>query len=132
MYEKSTKKCRQLTDIISDLKDCLTFNDAGTKPVIAGGSGWVNHKLNAMKRILSKYGAYTNRIAALSEETRDTDRSKLKGYYKRWVDEKYLLRCAVCRPSKSIFSKSMQSDMIDILGALTCLLKMKADKQKIE
>ena len=51
-YEKTPKKCRQLTDVISDMKDSLTFDDAGTKPVGVSGSRWVSHKLNAMKRIL--------------------------------------------------------------------------------
>ena len=31
-------------------------------------SRWVSHKLNAMRRILSKYGAYTSHLAALSED----------------------------------------------------------------
>ena len=134
VYEKSPKKCRQLIEVISDLKDCLTFDDAGTKPVRASGSRWLSHKLNAMKRILSKYGAYTSHIAALSEETKGADRSKLKGYYKRWVNAKYLLGCAVfidlLHPC-AVFSKSMQSDEIDILGALTCLLKTIAETDKL-
>ena len=35
LYEKSPKKCRELEDIISDLKECLCFEDAGVKPVRA-------------------------------------------------------------------------------------------------
>ena len=57
LYEKSPKKCRQLEDIICDLKDCLSFDDDGRRPVRASGSRWISHKWNAMKRILSKYGA---------------------------------------------------------------------------
>ncbi len=67
IYEKSPKKCRQLEEIITDLKGCLSFEDGGTKPVRASGSRWVGHKFSAMKRILSKYGAYTNHLAVLSE-----------------------------------------------------------------
>ena len=66
LYEKSPKKCRELEDIISDLKERLTFDDAGIKPVCASGSRWVAHN-NAMKQVVSKFGAYTNHIAALSE-----------------------------------------------------------------
>lgn len=44
--EKSPKKCRQLEEIINDLKSCLTFDDKGVKPVRASGSRWVTHKLN--------------------------------------------------------------------------------------
>ena len=49
-----------------------------------------------MKRIISKFGAYTSHLAALSEEssTKAADRAKLKGYLKKWLDAKYLLGCA--------------------------------------
>ena len=49
IYEKSSKKCRELEDIVTDLKQCLNFDDAGIKPVRASGSRWVAHKLNAKK-----------------------------------------------------------------------------------
>ena len=52
------KKCRELEEIIVDLKECFSFDDGGVKPVRASGSRWVTHKLNAMKRVNSKYGAY--------------------------------------------------------------------------
>ena len=67
------------------------------KPVRSSGSRWVAHKLNAMKRVLSKFGAYTNHIASLSEDSsvKSADRAKLKGYYSRWIEAKYLLGCAL-------------------------------------
>ena len=40
MYEKSPKKCRQLEEIICDLKDCLKFDDKGVsqyEQVVQGG-----------------------------------------------------------------------------------------------
>ena len=36
MYEKSPKKCRELEEVISDLQTCITFDDAGTRPVESG------------------------------------------------------------------------------------------------
>ena len=57
---------------------------------------------------------------------RITDRAKLKGYYLQWTNAKYLLGCFVCIDILipcSIFSKVMQNNKIDILGALTSLLK---------
>ena len=79
LYEKSLKKCKELEDIVTDLKECLSFDDAGIKPVRASGSRWVAHKLNAMKQIVSRFGAYTNHIAALSEDrsVKSADRAKL-------------------------------------------------------
>ena len=62
----------------------------------ASGSRWVLHKLNAMKRVLSKFGAYTNHLTALSMDcsVKPVDRAKLQGYLRKWVDAKYLLGCA--------------------------------------
>ena len=96
VYERSPKKCRQLEEIIADLKQCLVFDDAGIRPVRASGSRWVTHKLNAMKRVLAKFGAYTNHLTPLSEDSsvKPSDRAKLQGYCRKWVDAKYLLGCA--------------------------------------
>ena len=48
-----------------------------------------------MKRILSKYVAYTSYLAAMSEDpvVKSANRAKLKGYY--WTNAKYLLGCAL-------------------------------------
>ena len=79
-----------------------------------------------MKRILSKYmyGAYTNHLAKLSEDAAvwSAERSKLNGYYNRWVNAKYLVGCAVfcdLLPPCVILSKVMQYDDLDILQALS-------------
>lgn len=136
LYEKSPKKCRELEEIISDLKECLCFNDSGVKPVRSCGSRWVSHKLNALKRVLSKFGAYTAHLATLSEDRslKAADRAKLTGYYKKWVNAKYILGCALfvnLLTPCAIFSKVMQSDEVDILGALNCLLKTLKETEKL-
>ena len=43
-----------------------------------------------MKRVISKFGAYMNHIAALSEDTsmKAADCAKLKGYYSKWIEVK--------------------------------------------
>ena len=51
LYEKSPKVCKELEEIIFDLKEYLCFDDAGVKPVRSCGSRWVAHKLNAMKSL---------------------------------------------------------------------------------
>ena len=81
-----------------------------------------------MKRILSKFGAYTNHLAALSTDssTRACDRAKLRGYYNKWIDAKYLLGCAfftdLLTPC-AILSKAMQKDELDILSGLLRTVK---------
>ena len=120
LYEKSPKKCRELKDIVSDLQACLQFDEGGIKPIRASGTRWVSHKMNAMKRIISKYGAYTSHITSLMDDSsvKAVDRAKLLGYHTKWTSAKYLLGCAlfvdVLTP-RSIFSKYMQDDELDIL-----------------
>ena len=128
LYENSPKKCRQLEDIVVELKECLSIEDGGTRPIRASGSRWISHKWNAMKCVLSKYGAYTSHLAALSEDptVKSADKAKLKGYYRQWINAKYLLGCALflnlLNPC-TILSKVMQSDDLDILAVLTSLLR---------
>ena len=136
LYERSPKRCRELEDIIADLKLCFSFDDGGVRPIRSNGTRWVSHKQNAMKRVLSKFGAYTSHLASLSEDksVNSVDRAKLRGYYRKWTDAKYLLGCSLfvdlLKPCE-IFSKSMQSDEIDILGALNTLLKTKREIDKL-
>ena len=136
LYEKSPKKCRELEDIISDLQQYMAFDDGGVRPVRASGTRWVAHKLNAMKRVLSKYGAYTSHLAALSTDSsvKAVDRAKLSGFYKKWTDAKYVLGCALfidLLTPCATFSKCMQSDEADILGAMTCLLKTLKETERL-
>ncbi len=81
IYEKSPKKCRELEEVITDLKQFIQFDDSGIKPVRASGSRWISHKLSAMKRVLSKFGAYSSHLIALSEDhsVKAADRAKLRG-----------------------------------------------------
>jgi hypothetical protein len=53
IYEKSPKKCRELSDLVGNLRECMQFDSGnGIRPIRSSGSRWVAHKLNAMKRIL--------------------------------------------------------------------------------
>ena len=122
IYSKSPKKCREL-DQIEDLKGFLCFgDDAGTRPVRASGSRWISHKLDAMRRVLSRYGAYTNHLAALSED------SSVKAIDRLGTIENGLIfGCAVFSDLLapcSVLSKAMQSDDLDILGAISSVVKL--------
>ena len=137
LYEKSPKKCRELEDVVNDLKDCLHFDDAGVKPIRASGTRWIGHKLSAMRRVVSKFGAYTSHLVTLSEDPRikSADRAKLCGYCTKWLDAKYLLGCAVfidVLTPCAIFSKVLQTDELDILAALTSLLRTIKETEKLK
>ncbi len=137
LYEKSPKKCRQLEDIVSDLRGCFTVDSSGVRPIRASGSRWIAHKWHAMKRVLSRYGVYTMHLAALSEDNavRPADRAKVKGYHCKWTDAKYVLGCALfidLLGPCAILSKNMQNNDLDILAALTGLLKSVSEINKLK
>ena len=136
VYEKSPKKCRELEEVVADLLQCVEFDDAGVRPLCASGSRWVSHKVNAMKRILSKFGAYTNHLTALSMDSsvQAVDCAKLQEYLRKWVDAKYLLGCAFFVDLLSpcaIFSKVMQEDDLDVLGAFSSLIRTAKEVNKL-
>ena len=62
IYQKAPKKCRELEEVVSDLKECISIDEAGIKPIRASGSRWVSHKWNAMRHIILKYGAYSTQV----------------------------------------------------------------------
>ena len=137
LYSKSPKKCRQLEEVISDLKECLDLVDGGLKPIRASGSRWICHKWNAMKRVIAKFGAYTNHLAAMSEDRsfKPADRAKILGYYRQWTNAKYILGCAIFIDLLTpcvVLSKAMQSDQLDMLAALTALLRSVKEVEKLE
>ena len=83
------------------------------------------------------FDAYcTSHIATLSEDSsvKCADCAKLKGYYQEWSDAKYLIGFSLfvdllipC----TVFSKCIQSDMVDTLAALTCVLKTMKETDKL-
>ena len=134
IYEKSPKKCRQLEDIIRDLHEYIQFDHRGIKPVRASGLRWVSHKLSAMKRVLSKFGAYSSYLIALSEDSsvKAADRAELKGYCTKWLNAKYVLGCAfycdILSPC-AIFSEVLQQDTL--VEPLTSLLRTVQEINKL-
>ena len=38
LYESSPKKCRELEEIVTELRECLSIEDGGMRPVRASGS----------------------------------------------------------------------------------------------
>jgi len=89
-----------------------------------------------MKRILSKYGAYTSHIASFLTDpsVKPADRAKLPGYYQKWTNAKYFLGCAfhvdLLVPC-TVPSKVMQFNDLDILSTLTSLLKSVKELEKL-
>lgn len=89
-----------------------------------------------MKRVISKFGAYSSHLIALSEDSsvKPVDRAKLRGYSTKWANAKYILGCAFYSDLLSpcaLYSKVLQNDSLDILGAFTSLLRTVQELNKL-
>ena len=136
LYEWSPKKCRELNDIVGDLKEVFELPEGGNLPVRSQGSRWISHKRNALQHVISRYGAYLNYLSALIEDRtiKSTDRQKLKGYLLKWRDARILIGCAFYTDilqSPSFLSLSLQSDHLDIVHGLRYILKSHQSLKKL-
>ena len=55
LYSRSPKKLRELTDLVSDLKQVFEFPESGDTLLHSKGSRWISHKRQALQRIISPY-----------------------------------------------------------------------------
>lgn len=141
VYSKSPKKCQELEEVVSELKQCLNpseFPDgSGVRPLRACGTRFLAHKVCALERIIDRFGAYLNHLLALIEDpkTKPADRQKLKGYVTKWKDSKALLGCAVfhdiLKPA-AILCKSFQADEISIVSTIEAILRTSASMKKLK
>lgn len=101
LYHKSPKKCKELEDVVSTLKECLSDCEfpavGGIRPMHACGTRFVTHKVSALERIIDRFGAYMNHLVTLTESssTKAAEKQKLTGYIRKWRECKLLLAYAL-------------------------------------
>ena len=95
LYQKSSKKNRELKNMYELLKDQYEMYGSGVKPVKATGTRWIDHRLRAMQKLVDKYGLYTSHLQnVIADTTKQTDRALLQGKFTKLVDARVLLRGA--------------------------------------
>ena len=128
IYAKSPKKSRELSDLVSDLKEVFELPNGGDFPVRSQGSRWISHKRSALQQFVDHYGAYIHHLAALVEDQslRADDRARLKGYLHTWKQCRMLIGSALyvdlLKPA-SLLSLSLQGEKLDIVHGLQAVLK---------
>ena len=133
LYEKSPRKCRELSDLMDDLKDVYEFPEGGDIPVRAHGSRWIAYKRKALQRFTDRYGAYLKHLAKLTEDNsiKSTDRQRLKGYLLRWREARMIVGAALytdaLKPA-SFLSLTLQDDIVQ---GLKSILKAHSSLKKL-
>ena len=79
---RNLQKCRDLEDIVIELKVCFEPTDmptgGGNRPLGACDTCFVAHKVAALEKLINHFGAYLNHLAILSEDptVKSTNRQK--------------------------------------------------------
>jgi len=136
LYEKSPKKCRDLSDLVDDLKDVYELPEGGNLPVRASRNRWIIHKHKALQQVVDRYGAYLNHLVALTEDKsiKSTDRQHLKGYLLKWRQAWMIIGCTLyidaLKPA-SLLSLSLQNDDIDVVQGIKNIVKSHTSLEKL-
>ena len=79
LYEKLSKKLRELKKLHKLLKETYKFDDERVKPHRTAGTRWIAHKLEALQNMLNKYGLYMQHFEnIIADTTKWTDKATLK------------------------------------------------------
>ena len=141
LYENSPQKCRELEDIVAELKECFHISDVpkqgGARPLRACGTRFITHKVAALERVIERYGAYLSHLISMTEDPsiKSPDKQKMKGYILKWQDSQVLLSCAFFHDllkSPSILCKVLQEDEICVVRAIQCVYNIKKSLDKLK
>ena len=89
-YEKSPKRYRELKELSEANANSIP------KSSKAHGTGWIEHKYSAMKKLLENYGGYMVHLESLSHtDSQALKRSEILGTIKTWRHVMYPMYMAV-------------------------------------
>ena len=119
LYEKSSKKLRELKVLHKLLKEICKFEDNQVKPHRATGTRWIAHKLEALHNMLDKYGLYMQHFENIIADTsKQTDKAKLEGKRRQLQITEILVFGALffdlLEPAK-ILSLTTQKEDVDLI-----------------
>ena len=141
LHIKLPKKCRELDDVITEMKACFEESEfeteGGNRPLRACVTRFIAHKVSALNCFIERYGAYLNHLTVLSQDktTKAVDRQKLKGYILRWKKSKILIGCAMFHDilkSSAILCKVLQNSELCIVRAVEVFLHTSKNVQKLK
>ena len=136
LYEKSPKKCRELSELINDLKEVYELPEGGSVPVRSHGSRWITDRRKALQRVVDRYRAYLSHLSTLAEDpsVKSADRQRLKGYILKWRDARMIIGAALyidtLKPA-SLLSLTLKDDHINIVQGLKHILQCHSSLKKL-
>ena len=96
LYQKSSKKLRELRKLHNVLKELYEFADNCVKPAKATGTRWIAHVLRSMSGLVDKFGLYLQHFEnVIADTSKQTDKATLEGKRRLLTEANVLLRCGL-------------------------------------
>ena len=135
LYQKSSKKLRELKKLFKDIKGDFEMFGDGVKPVKSTGTRWIDHRLRAMERVIDKFGLYTRHLGDfISREKNGKNRATVQGKLNKLLEAQVILRSAFLRdiltPAK-VFSLITQKENPNIIEIVESVEKTKKEYKKL-
>ena len=136
MYEKSSKKPRELKELFSILTEVYVFENQEVKPHRATCTRWIAQKLKSLKNYTDKFGLYIHNIEnILADATKKTDKATLEGKYRLLVNTKtFLLSCLLVdllEPARNL-SLETQKDENNLIKTMSVIEVKKNRYQRLK
>ena len=126
LYEKSSKKLRELRDFHLTLREVYEFENNQVKPHRACGTRWISHKLLALGNMLDKYGLYMQHFENIIADTsKKTDKATLEGKRRQLQKAETVILGALMydllEPARELSLKTQekQTDLINIADLMS-------------
>ena len=89
LYKISSKKHIELKKLYQLMKGRFEMYGDGVRPAKATGTGWIDHKIRAIERVVDMYGLYCQHLQhAITDRKKSQDRASLQGKFNKPVDAK--------------------------------------------
>jgi hypothetical protein len=115
LYEKSSKKLRELKSLFGILNEMYEFSNNRVKPNRAAGTRWIDHKVRAIEGMIDKYGVYMKHIENILVDAKQTDKATLQGKRNMLLEAKTILYAVffldALEPAKVFSLKSQEKDV---------------------
>ena len=129
LYEKSPRKCRELSDLVNDLK-VFEFNVVTYLCELTEVAGL--HTSGKLYGVVNRYGAYLSHLATLTEDA-SIKSTRLKGYLLKWRNARMIIGSALYTDAlnpDSLLSLTLQDD-INIVQGTKHILKSHSSLKKL-
>ena len=89
MYKKSSKKVRELKNLLYFLQKQFEVFGSDIRPTKAAGTQWIDHRIRVIRKLVGKFGLYTHNLPnVIADTSKQLDRATLQGKFNKLIKSK--------------------------------------------